>query len=111
MLLDELAEPFGDEAGTELQQHFGAGQLGHEAAVLQGEIHVNKVAGIEADLALQIRQQRPAEALGQLGHHLCLGGILNASRDYDAAFALQGRPIGLAGTDLRVLLPGAPGLA
>ena len=47
----------GDEAGAELQQYLGAGQLGHEVAVLQGEIRVDEVAIIEADLALQIRQQ------------------------------------------------------
>ena len=110
VLLDELAEPLGDEAGTELQQHLGPGQLGHEAAVLQGEIHVDEVAAVEADLALQVRQQRPAEALGQLGHPLRLGRILNAARDYDAAFALQGDPVGLAGAVLLALLPGAPGL-
>ena len=48
VVLDELAEPLGDEAGTELQQHLGPGQLGHEAAVLQGEIHVDEVAAVEA---------------------------------------------------------------
>ncbi|MNF35367.1 hypothetical protein D3C84_162340 [compost metagenome] len=110
MLLDELAEPLGDEAGTELQQHLGAGQLGDEVVVVEGQIHVDKVAAIEADLALQIRQQRPAEPFGQPGHRLRLGGILDAARDDDATLALQRRPVGLAGTGWLGLLPGAPGL-
>ncbi|MNH23496.1 hypothetical protein D3C79_833940 [compost metagenome] len=95
MLLDELAEPLGDEAGAKLQQHLGTSQLGDEAAVLQREIHVDEVAAVEADLALQIRQQRPAEALCQCGYRLSLLGVLNAARDYDAAFALQLGPVAL----------------
>ena len=57
-----------------MQQHLGPGQFGHEAAVLQGEIGVHQVATIEAQLALQICQQRPAEPLGQGGDRLGLTG-------------------------------------
>jgi hypothetical protein len=110
VLFDELAEPLGDEAGAELQQHLGAGQLGHEVAVLQGEIRVDEVAIIEADLALQIRQQGPAEAVGQLGHRLALHRILDASGDDDTALALQLLPVRLGGQGL-ARQPGLQGLA
>ncbi|MNF75091.1 hypothetical protein D3C85_708510 [compost metagenome] len=62
---------------------------------MQGEIHVDEIAAVEADLALQVRQQRPAEALGQLDHPMRFGRILNAAGDDDAAFALQLVPVGL----------------
>ena len=61
MLFDELAKPLGDKPRAKLQQHLGAAQLGDECRVVERHIHVDEVATIEADLALQIRQQRPAK--------------------------------------------------
>ena len=56
MVFDELAEPLGDKPRAKLQQHLGAAELGDEFRVVERHIHVDEVAAIEADLALQICQ-------------------------------------------------------
>ncbi|AZU46814.1 hypothetical protein C3B79_1024 [Aeromonas hydrophila] len=71
---------------------------------------MHQVATIEAQLALQVSQQRPAKPLGQGGDRLGLDRILNAAGDDEAAFALQLVPVGLTRAGGLRQLPGAPGL-
>ena len=93
-----------------VQQHLGAGQLGHEVAVLQGEIRVDEVAIIEADLACRSASRGQPRRSASSATALPLPRILDASGDDDTALATSAPPSPGCGAAWLASLPRAPGL-